>query len=54
MGHGETPVQTFRTTNLVLTPADIRVSIPTAGTLKLSGSKVWFSNGTNFEVVTSG
>ena len=54
MGHDEAAVGKIRAARFILkTPATSTEAVAEAGTLKLSGSKVWFDNGTNWELITS-
>ncbi len=53
MGNKEKPEGKYYATHVVLAPADTSTAAAEAGTLKQSGSKLWFDNGTTWELVTS-
>ena len=53
MAHDEAPVGQFRVDRIVLETADEADATAPLGMVKLSGSKMWFANGSTWELVTS-
>ena len=53
MVHNEFPEEYVNFASIILGPTKTGTTAGTAGRIILSGSKIWFDNGTSFEVVTS-